>query len=118
MLKNIINKDIVMQSLSQICFGMLGALLILAIFHKNTPTIATVNITGLQDSFIKETSKQSLSDEEKKQKVEIFANKLNQSIIQIAKEKNAVILLNEAVISNHADFTQEVAKEIKRGLSQ
>jgi hypothetical protein len=114
MLKNFITKALMLQALSQLCFGMLGALLILAITHR-APSIATVNITGLEDSFIRETSRQSLTDAEKKQKVTAFAKVLNQTIIKFAKEKNLVLLPSQAVISEQLDLTQEVAEQIKKG---
>jgi len=118
MLKHFFNKEVVSQALSQFFFGMLGALMILAMTHKVTPTIATINITGLEDSFIQETSKQALSEAEKKQKVEIFAKTLNQTVIQLAKEKHLTFMPSQAVISDAPDFTQEVAKQIKRRLNQ
>ena len=117
MLRNFMNKELLLQALSQICFGMLGTLLVLAIVHKTPLTIATVNITALEDSFIQETSKQSLRDEEKKQKVTAFADALNQTVVRLAKEKNLVLVPSQAVISDVPDLTQEVAEQIKKGMS-
>ncbi|HZW61779.1 MAG TPA: TrbI F-type domain-containing protein [Candidatus Babeliales bacterium] len=118
MLKNFISKEIILQALSQLLFGMLGALLVLSFTHRVMPTIATVNITGLEDSFIQETSKQTLSETEKKKKVEIFAKTLNQTVIQLAKEKHLVFMPSQAVISDTPDFTQEIARKIKMELNQ
>jgi hypothetical protein len=118
MFKNLMNKEMMVQAFSQLFFGMLGALLIVLMTHKVTPTIATVNLTGLEDSFIQETSRQAISEAEKKQKVEIFAKTLNQTVAQLAKEKHLIFMPSQAVISDTPDFTQEVAKQIKRRLSQ
>ena len=117
-IKNFISKEIFFQALSQLFFGMLGALLVLSFTHKVMPTIATVNITGLEDSFIQETSKQPLTDAEKKQKVAIFAKTLNQTVMQLAKEKHLVFMPSQAVISDTPDFTVQIAGIIKRELQQ
>lgn len=117
MFKSFINKAFILQALSQLCFGMVGALLILAITHKTSPVIATVNITGLEDSFIRETSSQSITDLEKKQKVEQFAKALSQTVVQIAKEKHLVLVPSQAVMSDAPDLTPEVARLVKKGLN-
>lgn len=107
-----------LQALSQLCFGMFGALLVLIFTYRTPPTIATVNITGLEDSFIQETSRQSITEAEKKHKVEIFSEILSQTVIRLAKEKHLVLVPSQAVISDSPDLTQEVAKQIKKGLNQ
>lgn len=115
MFKNIINKELALQVLSHICFGMLGALLVQFIFIQHTTlAISTVNLTALQDSFVRETAKQSLSQEEMKQRVTSFSHQLTQAINKIASEKHVTILLTEAVISNEKDYTQEVANRVKK----
>jgi hypothetical protein len=114
------HKEILMLGFSQLLFGMLGALIIQIIFSFmpfKVPMIATVNITGLEDSFIKETSKQALSPNEMKQKVTVFAKSLNQNVTELAKEKHLVLLPREAVIAGSHDLTPEVANRIKQGLS-
>jgi flagellar hook-basal body complex protein FliE len=120
MFKNIINKEFTLQVLSHICFGVLGALLVQLVFipQRTAPAIATVNLTALQDSFIRETAKQSLSQEAMKQKVTSFSQQLTQAINKLASEKHVTILLTEAVISNGKDYTQEVANTVKKGMSQ
>lgn len=117
MLKKFINKEVMSQALSQFFFGIVGALLVLSLTHHTSPTIATINITSLEDSFIQETSKQTLSETDKKQKVETFAKTLNQTVVQLAKEKHLLLMPSQAIISDAPDFTQEIAKKIKRGLN-
>ncbi len=112
------NREVLILGFSQFLFGMLGALLIQMLFSFKTPTIATINITGLEDSFIKETSKQALSPMEMKQKVTGFAKILNQSVAELAKQKHLVLLPSEAVIAGSHDLTPEVANRVKQGLSQ
>lgn len=118
MFKNVISKEFTLQAFSQICFGILGTLLVQLIFIRHTtPAIATVNLTALQDSFIRETAKQSLSQEEMKQKVTLFSQQLTQAINKVASEKHVTVLLTEAVISNEKDYTQEVINRVKKGMS-
>ncbi len=119
MLKNLANREFILQALSQLCFGALGALLVQLFFIQHTSSsIATVNITALQDSFVRETAKQSLSQDEMKQKVTQFSRQLNQAINKIANEKHVTLLLTEAVISDGKDYTQEVVNRVKKGMSQ
>ena len=97
---------------ANVCFGIVGALLVQLFIPKST-TISTVNITGLVDSFVKETAKQSLTSAEMEQKVNQFGEQLQQTIVQLAKQKNTVLLPNEAVIAGTNDLTGEVEKRIK-----
>jgi flagellar hook-basal body complex protein FliE len=118
MLKNTINKAFIYQAMSPLFFGMLGALLVQLIFnHHATPAIATVNITALQDGFVRETAKQPISQEAMKQKVALFSQQLTQAINNVAKNNHVTILLSEAVISQGKDYTQDVANRVKKGMS-
>lgn len=119
MSKNFINSESVLRALLQVCFGMLGALIVLMVVHKTPPVIAMVNITGLEDSFIRETSRLPMTEAEKKQKVERFAKTLKQAINRLAGENHFVIVPAQAVLSSDSpDLTQEVAREIKKGINQ
>lgn len=116
---NLIDNDMMFLISSQLLFGMLGAILIqLIFFYQTTPTIATVNIVGLEESFIRETSKQPLTQAEIKQKATLFANVLNQTVVKIAKQKHLTLMLSEAVIAGSPDLTQEVADQVKKGISK
>jgi flagellar hook-basal body complex protein FliE len=116
MFKIIFNKTLILQIISQLAFGIIGALLVQAILIKKPNSIATVNMIALQDSFVHETARESLSQEEKQQRVALFSQLLMQSINQIAKEKQAAVLLSEAVIAGNQDYTEEVANLIKKGM--
>lgn len=119
MFKSLINKETFFLVFSQLCFGALGALIVyMGVIQRHPPTIATVNITGLVDSFIRETTKQSLSEVEMKQKASLFSDQLTQIIKRISGREHLVLVPSEAVISGAPDLTQEVAYEIKRGLSK
>lgn len=114
MFRNLLSKEIILLACSQLCFGALGALIVqLVITHQSTPIIATVNITGLEDSFIRETAKQPLSQTEMKQKVALFADRLNKTVFQLAKQKHLILVPSEAVIAGSPDLTQEVANQVK-----
>lgn len=118
MFKYFVNKEMVLLAGSQLCFGLLGALLIQVwVAHRTPPVIATVNMTGLEDSFIRETAKQALTTAEKQQKVTAFAKSLNEAIAQLAKQKHLVIVLSEAVIAGSPDLTEEIANDIKKRIS-
>lgn len=117
MYKNILSKESIYIVLSQIIFGILGALLVHVMLHRNSPIVATVNITGLEDSFIRETSSQTLSPNDAKQKVALFAMQLDQSVKKLAQEKNMILVPKEAVIAGSIDVTQSVANDIKKRMA-
>lgn len=103
---------------AQIFFGMIGALIIHIMLFRHTPlTIATVNITGLEDSFIREITQQHLPTAEMNKKVTAFANALNKTVIDMAKQKHVILIPSEAVIAGSPDMTEDVANKVKRGLS-
>lgn len=114
-----INPVFLIQAVSSIFFGMLGAVLMQwVIGHYYSSRIATVNVTVLQDSFIKETTKQNISKEEMASRVALFSQQLNQAINQVSKDKQATLLISEAVIGGGQDYTQMVAEAVKRGMNK
>lgn len=117
MLNIIFNKTLTFHIIFQLALGIIGALLVQMIMARSPHSIATVNMIALQDSFLHETVSQSLSPEEKQQRVKLFSQLLMQSINKIAKEKQSAILLSEAVIAGNQDYTEEVASLIKQGMS-
>ena len=117
MLKRWMTKDMMVLMGAQLLFGMIGALLIHLLLLPKTPlTIATVNITGLEDSFIHETTQQHLTQAAMNQKVTTFANTLNKTVIEMAKQKHVILIPSEAVIAGSPDMTRDVADKVKKGL--
>lgn len=117
MFNKIYNKESLLMLCSQFIFGVLGALFIQLVIPSRNH-IATVNVTGLIESFTNETSKQSLSQTEMQNRVKRFGSELNIALEGIAKEKHLVLVMKEAVITGSTDMTEEVAARIKKGISQ
>lgn len=118
MFKFLLNKESLFLACSQLCFGVLGALIVQVGFHRPPSLIATVNISELEDSFIKATVKQDLSPIVMKQKAALFSKGLNEVIIQIAKEKHVILIPSQAIIAGSVpDLTEEIANRVKRGLT-
>lgn len=117
MFKNVISKDLFVTIFMQLSFGVLGALIVHVIFIRySPPTIKTVNVSALENSFIQETVKQKLPKAELSKRVSIFARSLNQTINNMAKQKNVIIVPSEAVIAGGVDLTETVANEVKRSV--
>ena len=91
---------------------MLGA----TYFSQQTLNIATVNVTGMVSNFVKETSQQNLTMEQKQEKVNKFGLAMQHVMDTIAKQQHVVIIMSEAVIAGSIDLTQEVMVGIKREL--
>lgn len=84
----------------------------------DTKTLVTVNITALQDSFIKETVAQHLSPAEAKEKVAQFSKFLNEAILNLSNNKKMIVLPREAVITGANDETNTVANDIKARMAK
>jgi len=96
-------------------FGMLGALVIIFIFsfmQKPFPTIATVNITGIVDRFIKEESHKNLEPNLLKKEVKEFGNKVDFVLSHYSKQNNIIFFPSEAVIAGGKDYTPAIINDI------
>ena len=87
---------------------------IFAYFNRPTSSIATVNVTGLVSSFVKETSKQNLTMEQKQKKIDQFGQSMQHVLDDIAKRNHVIIMMSEAVIAGAPDLTQVVMTSIKK----
>ncbi len=113
-------KEIITLFSSQLLFGMLGALIFHVVFSGlSAPKLATVNITDIQSSFLHETMNQGLNTVQMKEKVTQFASILNNTLVDLAKRKNLILVPSEAVIAgNSPDYTAVVVNQMKLGLSR
>jgi hypothetical protein len=117
MFKSLVNKDLAFVACSQLIFGIIGALLVHFMLNfRAVPTIATVNITALEDSFVREISKKQLSEVEMRSQVMGFAKAINQTVFRLCKQKHLILVPSEAVMAGSQDMTQEVAAQVKKGL--
>lgn len=82
--------------------------------YRPTMAVATVNVTGMVSSFVKETSLQNLTMDQKQKKVNQFGQIMQRVMDDIAKRQHVVIILSEAVIAGSTDLTQEVMVAIKK----
>lgn len=117
MFNKILQHEGMRTALMQLLFGVLGALIIQLFLHHQ-PQIATVNLTGITSSFVKETAKEQLTPVQMKQQVTHFGELVDQSVKQIAKQKGAVLVISEAVVTGCPDYTELLQKKINSGLRQ
>jgi type-F conjugative transfer system protein TrbI len=111
----VFNKDVVLITATQLVISIIGALFVyLVIQYHATPSIATVNLTGLVDSFVHETSKQSLSPADMKKRTTLFGENLNKVVHDYARKKHVVLLPSEVVMAGSPDLTSEVANQVKQ----
>ena len=105
-----------MRALRGISWVMMMGVILIAIAYcsRQTMVIATVNITGMVNSFVMETAQQKLTMEQKQQKVNQFGQLMQHVMTDMAKRQHIVIMPSEAVIAGSIDFTQEVMAEIKK----
>lgn len=101
--------------LTNILYGMIGAVIVLGVAHWINPPakpVAVVNLTGLVNGYIKEMAKMHLPKNIEKRQVKLFASQLEISIKQMSQKKNVVIMPAEAVIAGSQNLTSELLKNI------
>lgn len=102
--------------LLQLSFGMLGALIVHGLFLSHQQQVATVNVTHLVQSFVKETAELEVTAEIKKQKTLQFGKSLNAAIEKVAQKRHVILVVSEAVVAGAPDLSDEVIKEVKKGI--
>jgi hypothetical protein len=101
---------------SSFLFGMLGALVIVIFMNfyiSPVPSIGTVNITSLVDSFIKQESQKNVSPDVLKQEVKSFGMMLEKELKKFSKKNHLVLLPVEAVIAGSHDYTNVIRNKMK-----
>jgi hypothetical protein len=111
------DKSQILQVLSQLVIGMLGAVIIQLFFIHHTQKIVTVDITGLVKSFESEALKQKLPADELSIKVSKFGEVLNSAVDKYSSDNHVILVPKEVVISGAADKTSDVRDIIKKGLN-
>lgn len=108
------NKTKVTQAIYQLLIGMLGASLLMLVFHFIEPSkrIVTVDVTGLINHFVKLESKKKTSSDQLKIQVQIFANTLEKTLHELSDKQHMIIFPKEAIISGAVDFSEIVAERI------
>ena len=77
-----------------------------------SPSIATVDMTGLMVRFVKSEASGSASLAEKRIEVRHFSQQLETVLKAIAQEKHMILVPKEAVIAGGNDLTAEVASRL------
>jgi hypothetical protein len=111
------NKEFILQAMSQVLFGMLGALIIQLVFFHSSQQIVTVDIVGIVKSFENEILKQNLSHEEYTQKATRFGEALNSSIITYSQNKHVILVPKEVILAGNIDKTDEIKIFIKKRMN-
>ena len=111
------NKTLVLQTMLQLLFGILGALIVQFIFMYSNQKIVTVDVIGIVESFKNEILKQNLSKDELTQKVTRFGESLNSTVSTYAEKQHVLIVPKEAVIAGNTDKTDEVKAIIKKRMN-
>jgi len=112
------NKTFILQTMVQILFGMLGALIIQFIFVQKSQQVVTVDIIGLVKSFENELLKQKLPETESAKVIQKFGKALDSTVSDYSNKKHLILLPKQAVIAGDLDKTDEIKALIKQRLNQ
>lgn len=103
-----------LQALTQLLFGILGALLVQLTFLHFSSKIITVDIAGIVKSFEDEVSKQKLPPDALTKIVTRFSDSLNSTVDDYARQKHSILVPKGVVIAGVTDKTDEVKELIKK----
>jgi uncharacterized membrane protein len=111
------DKSQILQALSQLLFGMLGATIVQLVFIHHVQKIVTVDITGILKSFEREALNQKLNADDLSTKVRKFGSVLNNTMEAYSSDNNFILVPKEVVTSGAIDKTEDVKELIKRRLN-
>lgn len=114
-----INRANIQTAIVQFCWGLLGAAVLMFIFHliEQPQRIATVDVTTLINEFVKTESVKTLTPTQLKQQTEVFGRTLDNTLKALARDQQLVIFPKEAVVSGARDMTPYVAQKLNQALS-
>jgi hypothetical protein len=105
----------------EIVAGMLGASIVLIILHiiepVQTPRVASVDITGIVNQFIKAQTADHLSTQALQARVNQFGSNLESTLKLLADKQHMVLLPQEAVIAGTVDLTPQVQKILQQKMA-
>jgi len=78
--------------------------------YNPVPRLVTVDINSIARTFIAETAKSDMSDEDKRSQTEAFANQIDDALQGLAARQGSIILTTPAVIAGAEDITEAVKK--------
>lgn len=110
-----------MQSIIRSLFGLclLINIAFSAYLYRHQVSIATIDIRGLTQGYVKALAADSLSSEEQSKAIIRFSKQLNRSLLQLAKEKHCLLLPTEAILapSHELDKTADLVLRMKGQVS-
>ena len=112
------NKTFILQTIIQILFGMLGALIIQFIFIQKSQQIVTVDIIGIVKSFENELLKQKLPENKLTREIQRFGKALDFTVSEYSNKKHFILLPKQAVIAGDLDKTSEIKMLIKQRINK
>jgi hypothetical protein len=97
------------------CIASFGLLFVVLSFvlDRVVPNIATVDITGIVQQFVKTERERPISTLKKETEIKAFSHRLEATLNAMAKKHHCVLLPKEAVIAGAPDVTSGVEKQLQ-----
>lgn len=77
----------------------------LIVVTPHPPEIATVDIVGITEQFIKQQASQNSSTQEKQQAIKVFSHQLEHALDTLSRSKSLILVPKEAVLKGAKDYT-------------
>lgn len=107
------------ETLFQFLMGMFGAAVLMLFFHVLEPprSIATVDVSGMINRFVKTTTDAKLPPDQLQKRVNAFGHALDSTLKKMVRERQLVLLPKEAVIAGAKDISRDVEAKINAQLT-
>lgn len=103
--------NVVLDKLLSAIVGGLCAFIVIVIFVNKAPNLCSVNVNLIVDDFIKTMAKSDIPANELERSTHDYMRQLQVEIAKLSKERQAILLLSEAVVAGASDVT-EIIKSI------
>lgn len=104
-----------------VLLGMLGgvfAFVVMYLCMHKSPSLCSVNVNLIVDDFIKTMAKSNIPANELEQSTGHYMKQLQAEIAKIAKERQTILFLSEAVVSGALDVTAIVKSRTDKNYQQ
>lgn len=108
-MKTIFRSQIMNVILDKLLSGIVGGLcafVVIAVFANKSPNLCSVNVNLIVDDFIKTMAKSNIPANALEKSTHHYMRQLQVEIAKLSKQRQAILLLSEAVVAGSSDVTE------------
>ncbi len=110
--------NVVLDKLLAAIVGGLCAFIVVAVFVNKSPNLCSVNVNLIVDDFIKTMAKSNIPANALEKSTHDYMRQLQVEITKLSKEREAILLLSEAVVAGASDVTEIIKSRTDKHYKQ